>query len=279
MAKKSSKKKQYRFNEHDENQVQVVLKKQKQKKKKKRTRRIVFLLVLMVIVAFFVSPASRIKSIKVSGNQYVDSQDILDQSKLSTSSVFPYTFVTNSIVKKRIESLPMIENAKIIYDIVGNVKIKITESDVIAWGTVKKKNYVIDRNGRVSVVKDTSSLIGTTKVSDFKKLKLFKQFAEEYVKIPVIIRNDVSDIVYFPKTKDTSRIALKLNDGKIFYMRIEDMAEQLENFDYDAYMQAYGNRCIFSFEGDNLFMKKCTSSSDDATNESTESTDSNTQQN
>ena len=48
-----------------------------------------------------------------------------------------------------------------------------------------------------------------------------------------------------------------MDNGKILYLRIEQMVEQLSRFDYEANMTEFSDYCEFSFEGENIYMKKC----------------------
>ena len=81
--------------------------------------------------------------------------------------------------------------------------------------------------------------------------------AKEYVKIPELIKSQTSDIIYSPIKADTSRLKFLMDNGKILYLRVESMVEQLSKFDYEAFMTAYSDRCEFSFEGNHVYMKKC----------------------
>ena len=48
-----------------------------------------------------------------------------------------------------------------------------------------------------------------------------------------------------------------MDNGKIFYLRIEDMADQLNRIDYEAFMTGYSDRCVFSFEGNYIYTEEC----------------------
>ena len=44
-----------------------------------------------------------------------------------------------------------------------------------------------------------------------------------YVKLPSVVQNQISSIVFEPDEKDQTKCKLELDDGKVFYVRIEDM--------------------------------------------------------
>ena len=108
-------------------------------------------------------------------------------------------------------------------------------------------NYLLPELGNKSINKIT-----------FKDLQLLKEFAKEYVNIPEIVKNQTSDIIYDPQKADETRLKFIMDDGKILYLRIEDMADQLNNrYDYVANKEAFKNKCVFSFEGNYVYMKDC----------------------
>ena len=84
-----------------------------------------------------------------------------------------------------------------------------------------------------------------------------ESFAKEYVKIPELIKTQISDILYDPKDNDQTRLKFIMDNGKIFYLRIEDMADQLNRIDYEAFMTGYSDRCVFSFEGNYIYTEEC----------------------
>ena len=97
----------------------------------------------------------------------------------------------------------------------------------------------------------------TPQITKFKDLQLLKEFAKEYVDIPEIIKSQTSDIIYNPQKSDETRLKFIMDDGKILYLRIEDMVEQLNKFDYEANKEVYKDKCVFSFEGNYVYMKDC----------------------
>lgn len=71
------KKKQTIYNDYDQNQVKAILKKRKVKKRKRRQRLFLAVLLVALVIAFFVSDYSRLKTISVSGTNKVDKQEII----------------------------------------------------------------------------------------------------------------------------------------------------------------------------------------------------------
>ena len=252
-------KEQYYFNEHDENQTQLLRKKKKKKKIKRKIKIVIVLFLLLLLTGYFVSDYSRVQAIMIEGQQEVSKEDIMDAISVHKGDIL--LFVNTGQVEDEILQLPFVKKVKVTKSLAGSVHIEIEEAQKVAYCVIGKKTYIIDELGHVSETKDKdliASLQSTPRITQFKDLKLLKQFAKEYVKIPEIVKSQTSDILYDPQEADETRLKFIMDDGKILYLRIEDMADQLNNrYDYVANKEAFKNKCVFSFEGNYVYMKDC----------------------
>lgn len=255
---KMSHQQKYYYNEHDESQVKKILKTKKKKRLKRRIKILLFLIVFVCIGSYFLSDYSKVKSITVVGNQEVSETDIVENISVDKNSF--YLFVNTDHLEKEIKSLPLIKKAKVSKDLLGNIKVEIEEAEKVAYCIIDKITYVIDELGAVVETTDKdviASLQATPRMTGFKDLKFLEKFAKEYVRLPELIKSQTSDIVYSPLTADETRMKFLMDDGKILYLRVEDMVEQLNKFDYEANKTAYSDQCVFKFEGKNVYMEKC----------------------
>ena len=248
----------YYYNEHDENQVNKILKTKKRKKLKRRLKVFLYIIIIGLICAFFVSDYSKVKSIQVEGNKDIASKDILNHITIDEDTYF--FFVNKKAVASQVKEMGMIKKAVVSVDLIGNVKIYIEEADKVAYSEMAGVTYVIDELGGVSITEDQKviqELHSCPKISKFTELELLETFAKEYVKIPDLIKTQTSDILHEPKDNDPTRLKFIMDNGKILYLRIEDMAEQLNRIDFEAFMTGFSDRCTFSFEGDYIYTEGC----------------------
>lgn len=248
----------YYYNEHDENQVRKIYRVNKHKKLKKRIKILLVLIMFVLVGAYFLSDYSKVQSIKVIGNQEIDSQDILNNISVNEKSWA--LFVNTDKLEKEIKKIPLIKKVQVSKDILGNITIEVQEAAKVAYCVIDKTTYVIDELGNVTETQDQEviqSLLSCPRISQFKDVDFLKKFAKEYVKIPEIIKSQTSDIIYAAKKADEERLKFVMDNGKILYLRVDQMVEQLELFDYEANMTEYHDYCEFSFEGKNIYMKKC----------------------
>lgn len=249
---------EYYYNEHDENQVHKLWKSKKKRKLKRRFKILMILVIFVLVGAYFVSDYSKIQSITIVGTHDVKKEDVLKTITINENSF--HLFVNTKKVAQEVKDMPLIKKANVSKDLLGHVKIEIEEAEKIAYCVIDKKTYIIDELGDVLETDDQqmiASLHACPQLTQFKDVKFLKTFAKEYVKIPELVKNQTSDIVYSPLDSDPTRLKFIMDNGKLLYLRVEDMVKQLELFDYEAFMTAYSQYCEFSFEGKNVYMKKC----------------------
>lgn len=148
---------------------------------------------------------------------------------------------------------PQVKDVKIDIGLLGDIDISVTEAKPIALFLFDNKYYVCSEIGKVYVVKQKIKTI--PQCLGFKTLNMFKNFSKEYCQINSLIRNDVSDIIYFDKEKDPLFIKMILVDHNEIWVRINEMREKLNSFDYNAYKTKYKGY-YFSFEGQYLYVDK-----------------------
>ena len=116
-------------------------------------------------------------------------------------------------------------------DLLGNVKITVQENNALLYSYIDNILYIVDEDGVME--KDTkqeklSYVQRYPQAINFDE-KHLKQFIKEYKQLPSVIKNQISSIVFEPNDKDQTKCKLELDDGKIFYVRIEDMALPISN--------------------------------------------------
>lgn len=251
-------KRDFNYNEYDENQVDKLFKKKKKKKLKRKVKILTFLFCIVIIIAYFVSDLSKVKSIEVIGNKEVSSKLIEEASAINNKTIF--LLMNKGKIEENIKELALIKKANVSFDLLGNVTIEIEESKKVAYCVIENKTYVVDELGKVVETTDPNvkeTLKSCPRLSDFVSLDFLKEFSKEYAKVPELIKTLTSDIVYSPLTADESRVIFILDNGKKLIVRVEDMADELMRFPYEAYMVSYQNKCEFDFSGDFIYMRDC----------------------
>lgn len=226
-------------------------------KKKKKLKILLYILVVILIAAFFASDFSRIQSISVSGNNWVDKQKIIDASGVKVAKNFTFFTDKGEIVDK-VEKLPLIDKVTVTKSLFGNISIKVVETDIVARCTLDNVLYLIDEKGRI-VSDEEGKLwnyaLRTPVLNNFDKLHL-EEFAKEYIKLPDAFIGQVSNINYSPQSADEKRCEFVMDDEKILYLRYDQMVNQLKENYYAVLMEKYPDDKYYDFLGKYVYRSK-----------------------
>ncbi|WP_110929334.1 cell division protein FtsQ/DivIB [Bacillus massiliglaciei] len=188
----------------------------KQLRKKKANKRLIFLLslffILVACVLYFLSPLSHMKSVKVTGNQYISSKQIIKLSDLKAEqSIWK---IDSSKVSDKIESFPEIASADVSPIFPNSVKITVKEHKRIAYLSKGSSFYPILDNGEILGKLDKGEIpVFAPVLIDFKEGKALNLLLEQLDKLPVEIQNSISEIHYTPTKTDGYHITMYMNDG------------------------------------------------------------------
>lgn len=246
------------YSEHNTNQVRRILKDLKKHKLKKRVKLISAAIIVVIVAAYIFSDFSKVGDISVEGNEGVKTSEILKAANIDKTEF--HFLLDTDMIEEEIKKVPMIKKVIVKKNLSGDVFIDVEEADKIAYGTINGEIYLIDEMGQVCKTSDENiieELKFTPQFVDFESVKFLEMFAKEYLKIPDLIKNQTSDIVFDPIKGDDTRLKFIMVNGKILYLRLSDMAQQLNSIDYEAMMTEYKDRCIFSFEGKHIYTKEC----------------------
>ena len=242
----------YDYEEYDDDPRHVILQQRKKEKRRLYQRIAIVIVISLLMVGYFLSDLSKIQSITIEGNNLVETSIIEEALSVDKSSVFLTT--SASTLKRDVESIDLIESVKVKKGLFGTFRITVTEKEVVAFTEFDDVTYIIDSGGGVTRLTEAMYVDNMNQLphmAEFASMKLIKQFAKQYVLVPELIRNSISDIVYAPEKADETRVRLILTNSKELIVRIENMAENLseENFNFEGYMDKYSAYRYFIFEG------------------------------
>ena len=233
----------YVYNEHDENQVLTMRNKLKKKKRKRRINFVLIVLLLIFLVIFFFGDMSKVKKITVSGCHLTSAEEIIE--RLPVKSKKTYFFKVNKKqVETEVEKMIFVEKATVTKDLIGNIKIRIKENNASLYGYINNILYVADQDGifeQDQQQKWISYVQRCPQMMNFDE-EHFRSFVKAYVKLPSVVQNQISSIVFEP------------DDGKVFYVRIEDMEKQLTSTNYYLVIQSYPDYKYYDYLGKNVYV-------------------------
>ena len=190
---------------------------------------IIFILTLLSGSVYLLSLIP-IKNIYISGNNYLKDQEIIELAKIENYPSFLKTRTKD--IKKNIKKSPYVKSVTIKKKILGIVEIQIEEYNIL---------FRKEENNKI-VLEDKEELIDNEKyqvpillnyIPDTK----YDSFIKGMNQVTPSIKNQISEIRYYPNTQDEDRFLLYMNDGNYVYLTLtkfkqinyyEDVLEKLD---------------------------------------------------
>lgn len=255
MAKRRRSKKQsdYRFNEHDHNQVEGIRKKRKAVRLKKQVKIFLFLVAIGLFFVYLKHDISHVKKINIQGNIVLSEEDIIETLGIDTSS--RHLFLIPMFLEKKLEKEPLIHNATITKGLFNQINISIEEITLIGYIYEENVIRVIGSNGSIASLRSIDKLTdiqNNPRVKGFSDDEMLKKFTKEYCKVPESVRTQISDITYDPLDILETRIRLDMRDGVIVYIKIEELEKSLKS--YNDVKASYNDKCtVIDFVKKNVY--------------------------
>ncbi|MGL5296636.1 MAG: cell division protein FtsQ/DivIB [Culicoidibacterales bacterium] len=212
----------------------------RQKKQLKRKKRLKMMrnisLIIVGVTIYLNSPLASVKSIRVTGNNYVTQQYIIDQSTISTES--HYFWLNPWEIEQNLESQPLIETAKVKRAMWNSVEIQVMEAEIM--GVMQQdegKVWLLEDGTSVPVQQDISVNVPYFRNWDEEKGKLlFTNLA----KIPDDVQRQISEVAFSGNETDAEQIQLYMRDGNVVTISIRQIPEKLVF--YFSIVEVLGNQ-------------------------------------
>ena len=206
----------------------------KKVKKKIRIRILPIIIIIFILTllsgSVYLLSLIPIKNIYISGNNYLKDQEIIELAKIENYPSFLKTRTKD--MKKNIKKSPYVKSVTINKKILGIVEIQIEEYNIL---------FRKEENNKI-VLEDKEELIDNEKyqvpillnyIPDTK----YDSFIKGMNQVTPSIKNQISEIRYYPNTQDEDLFLLYMNDGNYVYLTLtkfkqinyyEDVLEKLD---------------------------------------------------
>lgn len=220
----------------------------KKVKKKIRIRILPIIIIIFILTLLFGSvyllSLIPIKNIYISGNNYLKDQEIIELAKIENYPSFLKTRTKD--MKKNIKKSPYIKSVTINKKILGIVEIQIEEYNIL---------FRKEENNKI-VLEDKEELIDNEKyqvpillnyIPDTK----YDSFIKGMNQVTPSIKNQISEIRYYPNTQDEDRFLLYMNDGNYVYLTLTKFKQV--NYYEDVLEKLDGKKGILYLDSGNHF--------------------------
>ena len=200
----------------------------KERRQKKANRRLivyltVFFLLLLSII-YLQSPLSHIQNVQVTGNTYIDDDDIVAASLLTSQTNI--WSIDKDEVKKMIEmELPAVQSVQVERQLPTTVVIEVQEYNRVGYLKDEGDYYLVLENGILLQNHDVN--LGQAPVLIGFDDEQLKEIAAELNKLPVSIANLISEIHWRPNKERPGKVLLYMIDGYIVEGTLRNFGEKM----------------------------------------------------
>ena len=206
----------------DDTEAKFLALQNKKKKRKKRRRRFQVFAILIIIVLsslYFVSDASKVKSLDVSGNQFYSKDEVLSKAGLSYNTryiLMPKLYIGWKLNQDDLIASVDIEKSN------GSFQIKITEKTIVGYFVKDDKNYILMSDGNTKEIKSANlnAIVHYPLIDGFKEEQL-TQLANSFQISGREIEQEtismISEIRPYATSYDENMMLLIMQDGNAIY--------------------------------------------------------------
>jgi len=220
----------------------------KNKKKKKLKLRILPVFILIIIISLvagitYLLTLIPIKNIYIVGNNYIKDQTIIELAKIEN---YPSFIKTSQSIEKNIKKNQYINKVKVTKKLLATVYIEVEE---------KNKLYRNEEN-KLIVLEDKTEIddngiyqlpILLNYIPDIK----YDSFIKGMNLVKEDIKNQISEIMYYPNEQDDDRFLLYMNDGNYVYLTLTKFKQI--NYYEDVLKTLKGKKGILYLDSGNHF--------------------------
>lgn len=205
----------------------------KQQRRQKANRRLilyiaVFFLLMMVIV-YFQSPLSNVGSVKVDGNHFVDTNQIIKAGDLTEDSSF--WNAGSAAIASKIENIAQIQSASVNKHLPNRVTVNIDEYKRVAYlQTDGKYEPILENGAHLSALDAGQVPVNAPVLVNWQKKEAVEKMAAQIEELPQPVVQSISEINYTPTENFSDGVTVYTNKGFEVRARIKDFADKMKHY-------------------------------------------------
>ena len=203
----------------------------------------VFLCIAFISTVYFLTNYSNIKAIVIEGNVYLKDENILELSKISTSSKFLFTNARK--IKESIKENGLINDCEVRMLDDQTVNIKVEEKKIVGYAYEDKHNVLIlEDDSRYVLSKSDLYLIGKVPlIEGFTKDKIIL-IEKNFNEVDYRMINEISEIHYYPELKFQDHEII-MRDGNYVFTSVYGLKILNKYYDIALSYTDGTNKCYY----------------------------------
>ncbi|WP_086350501.1 cell division protein FtsQ/DivIB [Candidatus Enterococcus clewellii] len=184
--------------------------------------------IIILVLCYFISPFSKLSGVTVTGNENVDSQAIITDSKLMIEEPLWAQYFDRTVNEKNIEKkFPRVKKATVSLNGINSFKISIAEYDVLAVDYSEGSYSPILENGTVLTDKLDNPISGMPVFANFQDEKQIQALIVSYGGLPDEQKEQITEIKYSPSESNKELITLYMKDSNQVIVNISQLVEKM----------------------------------------------------
>lgn len=200
---------------------------------------------IIIVFAYFIMPVSRVSSIRVSNNEILNRDYIVDLADLSENKSIYYLSVP-FLIERRIESDPLIESVKVTLERDNTVAIQIEEKDLVGYRYDEEPVLLLTDGSIVDLKSEYLDVISKIPyVIGFNTEEQTHKLCRSFAAVDQKIIRDISEISQYSLSYDPQAIRVLMRSGGYFIGNYYNIT--VLNRYWDIYNhQNNKSQCIFA---------------------------------
>lgn len=213
------------INELLQDDVETRLKELSEKKanrkiKYKKIKRISILVILIISIVYFVSDASKVKSLSTTGNAFYNDEQIYEKAGISYNS--RYIVIPAFYMQWQLEKDPFIQSASIHKELDGVIHFDVVDEPILGYMIEEDKTVAILADGTKQEIpsENLTAIANYAFIGAFSDEQL-ASVVESFYKLETPLDNKIiqmiSEIQPYQTSYDSNMMKITMRDGNILY--------------------------------------------------------------
>ncbi|MEG0177788.1 cell division protein FtsQ/DivIB [Anaerorhabdus sp.] len=196
--------------------------------------------------AYYFSPTSKVKSIRVTNNYYLEKDYIKNLSEITLDN--RYYLVVDYLVEKKLEESELIKNATVRHKNQGVIEIEIEEETPFGYRYLEQGELLLTNGKSVPLASEYLDIIAKVPYIDgFETEEQLLHIAKAFQKVDRNIIESISEVSQYSMSYDENTIRLFMRDGNNFFASYYSL-EMINSYNEIASDFIGNGQCIYSDE-------------------------------
>ncbi|UQS82705.1 FtsQ-type POTRA domain-containing protein [Bombilactobacillus folatiphilus] len=210
-----------------------------------------FLLMLMLgilFIGYLFSPLGHVRTINVTGVNYLGAQQIIDASKIDNNSLVLQTLLIRKRINQQVKrQVPLIKDINYYYTNFNTLHFKVKEYRTVGFVVRNHGYYRILENKKIINSKLKQPIGNFPIYQNLNHKVTLAKTVELYVKCPHTLKSDISEIHGSKNSlKYPYRVELYMNDGNLIIGDIRTLESKLKY--YPAIVKTMSKKGVINLE-------------------------------